>query len=75
MSVMYEVDQAPLRDLEADNFHHPVFTCLNPKGEIAPGMSANMEWIFSPLESKTYSVRKFIFLSAFIYCPINSIVC
>ena len=56
MSVLYEVDMTPLRILESENFHHPILTCLNPKGEIAPGMSSNLEWIFSPLESKTYSV-------------------
>ena len=57
MSVLYEVDLSPLRSLESENFHHPILTCLNPSGEIAPGMSSNLEWIFSPLESKTYSVK------------------
>lgn len=56
MSVMYEVDLAPLQSLETENYEHPILSCLNPKGEIPPGMSSNLEWIFSPLESKTYIV-------------------
>ena len=56
MSVLYEVDLSPLLLLETENFNHPILTCLNPKGEIAPGMSSNLEWVFSPLESKTYTV-------------------
>ncbi|CAK8673924.1 unnamed protein product [Clavelina lepadiformis] len=56
MAAIYEVDLAPLHLLESSNYDHPVFTCLNPQGEISPGTSANLEWIFSPLESKTYVV-------------------
>lgn len=33
-----------------------MFECLSPYGEIGPGMTANIEWRFSPLEAKTYTV-------------------
>ncbi|XP_076731494.1 cilia- and flagella-associated protein 65 isoform X2 [Maylandia zebra] len=54
--VCYEVDTAVLSQLQADNFDHPVLRCLNPQGEIPPGKTAKLEWIFSPLEAKTYHV-------------------
>ncbi|XP_041857030.1 cilia- and flagella-associated protein 65 isoform X2 [Melanotaenia boesemani] len=52
--VHYEVDTAALEQLQVDNFNHPVLRCLNPKGEILPGKTALLEWIFSPLEAKMY---------------------
>lgn len=54
--VCYEVDTAVLSQLQADNFDHPVLRCHNPQGEIPPGKTAVLEWIFSPLEAKTYHV-------------------
>ena len=56
VSVIYDVDLSPLKQLEQDNFNHPVLTCLNPSGEIIPGTNGSLEWVFSPLESKTYEV-------------------
>lgn len=58
MAVIYEVDMEPLRELQESNYNHPVLTCLNPRGEIPPGTSSNLEWIFSPLESKSYMVSE-----------------
>lgn len=55
--VCYDVDTAVLSQLQDDNFDHPVLRCLNPQGEIPPGKTAKLEWIFSPLEAKTYHVR------------------
>nr|XP_023695931.1 cilia- and flagella-associated protein 65 isoform X2 [Paramormyrops kingsleyae] len=52
----YRVDITPLQQLTADNFGHPVLQCLNPSGEVQPGLVASLLWIFSPLEAKTYSV-------------------
>ncbi|XP_056144876.1 cilia- and flagella-associated protein 65 [Lampris incognitus] len=52
----YEVDTAPLRQLQTDNFNHPVLDCLNPRGEVPPGKTAMLEWVFSPLEAKIYKV-------------------
>uniref|UniRef100_H2Y6N0 Abnormal spindle-like microcephaly-associated protein ASH domain-containing protein n=1 Tax=Ciona savignyi TaxID=51511 RepID=H2Y6N0_CIOSA len=55
VALIYEVDTAPLHELQS-HYDHPILTCINPRGEILPGSSANLEWIFSPLESKTYTV-------------------
>ncbi|XP_045910743.1 cilia- and flagella-associated protein 65 isoform X2 [Micropterus dolomieu] len=52
--VRYEVDTSALSQLQVDNFNHPVLCCLNPKGEVLPGKTAMLEWIFSPLEAKMY---------------------
>ncbi|KAJ8383584.1 hypothetical protein AAFF_G00216570 [Aldrovandia affinis] len=52
----YHVDTAPLERLTEDNFGHSVLQCLTPRGEIQPGHTARLEWTFSPLETKTYSV-------------------
>ena len=54
VTVKYKIDVSPLQALQEENFDHPVFECLNPKGEILPGRSVNIEWKFSPLEAKTY---------------------
>ncbi|XP_068428766.1 cilia- and flagella-associated protein 65 isoform X2 [Clinocottus analis] len=54
--VRYEVDTAVLSQLKVDNFNHPVLVCLNPEGEVLPGKTATLEWIFSPLEAKVYHV-------------------
>ncbi|XP_028847047.1 cilia- and flagella-associated protein 65 isoform X2 [Denticeps clupeoides] len=56
LPLTYHVDTGPLEQLTAENFGHPVLTCLNPHGEVEPGHAALMEWLFSPLEAKTYSV-------------------
>ncbi|XP_053117944.1 cilia- and flagella-associated protein 65 isoform X2 [Hemicordylus capensis] len=55
-SVVYEIQLDTLMKVQQENYHHLVFNCLNPKGEIAPGLTAQTEWIFSPLEAKMYSV-------------------
>ncbi|XP_036966082.1 cilia- and flagella-associated protein 65 isoform X1 [Acanthopagrus latus] len=52
--VRYEVDSAALSQLQEDNFNHPVLCCLSPHGEVLPGKTATLEWIFSPLEAKMY---------------------
>lgn len=64
--VRYEVDVATLAQLQADNFNHPVLCCLNPEGEVAPGKTTTLKWIFSPLEAKTYHVRMELSPSPFI---------
>ena len=38
------------------NYGCRVFECLNPVGEIQPGGSALIHWVFAPLEAKTYMV-------------------
>ncbi|XP_070832675.1 LOW QUALITY PROTEIN: cilia- and flagella-associated protein 65 [Chaetodon trifascialis] len=55
--VHYEVDSAALSKLRFDNFNHPLLCCLNPAGEVLPGKTAMLEWIFSPLEAKMYHME------------------
>ncbi|XP_035294734.1 cilia- and flagella-associated protein 65 isoform X2 [Cricetulus griseus] len=54
--VTYEVQVSVLSQVQEKNFDHPIFCCLNPKGEIQPGTTARILWIFSPIEAKTYMV-------------------
>ncbi|XP_075685231.1 cilia- and flagella-associated protein 65 isoform X2 [Rhinoderma darwinii] len=56
VAVIYEIQLEPLREVQEQNYHHPIFQCLNPRGEILPGATAFVDWIFSPLEAKTYWV-------------------
>ncbi|XP_048341402.1 LOW QUALITY PROTEIN: cilia- and flagella-associated protein 65 [Sphaerodactylus townsendi] len=55
--VAYEIQVDALMEVQEENQQHAVFVCLNPKGEIGPGLTAHTEWIFSPLEAKMYSVN------------------
>lgn len=57
MPVLFEVQLDSIMRIQRDNFQHPVFVCLTPRGEIPPGTTGQIEWIFSPLEARTYSVR------------------
>ncbi|NWV79103.1 CFA65 protein, partial [Dasyornis broadbenti] len=54
--VTFEVQLDNIVKIQEKNFQHPVFVCLTPRGEIPPGETGHIEWIFSPLEPKTYSV-------------------
>lgn len=56
MPVCYEIPPEPMQRICEENFQHPVFVCLNPKGQIGPGTMGHIEWVFSPLEARTYSV-------------------
>ncbi|NWJ00164.1 CFA65 protein, partial [Crypturellus undulatus] len=56
MPVMFEVQLDNVERLQEENFQHPVFVCLTPRGEIPPGTTDHIEWIFSPLEARMYSV-------------------
>ncbi|XP_041807029.1 cilia- and flagella-associated protein 65 [Chelmon rostratus] len=55
--VRYEVDSTVLSQLQIENFNHPVLCCLSPEGEVLPGKTAMLEWIFSPLEAKMYHME------------------
>ncbi|NXK29229.1 CFA65 protein, partial [Arenaria interpres] len=55
MPVMFEVQLDNIVRTQ-ENFQHPVFVCLTPRGEIPPGTTGHIEWIFSPLEAKIYFV-------------------
>lgn len=67
MAVMYEVNVAPLVELQSANYNYPILTCLNPQGEVLPGTCANIEFIFAPLEAKTYSVSTTVTLVYILY--------
>ncbi|XP_044890430.1 cilia- and flagella-associated protein 65 isoform X2 [Felis catus] len=54
--VTYEIQTNILSQVQEKNFDHPIFSCLNPQGEIQPGSTAQVLWIFSPIEAKTYTV-------------------
>ncbi|KAJ8253006.1 hypothetical protein GJAV_G00208100 [Gymnothorax javanicus] len=54
--VKFHIDTSPLEQLKEENFGHPVLQCLTPRGEVQPGHTASLEWIFSPLEAKTYTL-------------------
>ncbi|XP_061923625.1 cilia- and flagella-associated protein 65 isoform X2 [Entelurus aequoreus] len=54
--VRYEVDAGVLSQLQENNFNQPLLCCLNPVGEILPGKTASLEFIFSPLEAKMHSM-------------------
>ncbi|NXW40579.1 CFA65 protein, partial [Nyctiprogne leucopyga] len=55
MPVMFEVQMDNIVKIQ-ENFQHPVFVCLSPRGEIPPGTTGHIEWIFSPLEARMYLV-------------------
>ncbi|NWX21409.1 CFA65 protein, partial [Aegotheles bennettii] len=54
--VMFEVQLDNIARIQEENFQHSVFVCLTPRGEIPPGTVGHLEWIFSPLEARTYLV-------------------
>ncbi|NXN79821.1 CFA65 protein, partial [Bombycilla garrulus] len=56
MPVTFEVQLDNIVKIQEKNFQHAVFVCLTPRGEIPPGETGHIEWIFSPLEAKTYTV-------------------
>ncbi|NXD27312.1 CFA65 protein, partial [Spelaeornis formosus] len=56
MPVTFEVQLDNIAKIKEKNFQHPVFVCLTPRGEILPGETGHIEWVFSPLEAKTYTV-------------------
>ncbi|XP_009909465.2 cilia- and flagella-associated protein 65 [Dryobates pubescens] len=54
--VTFEVQLDNVVRIQKNNFGHPVFVCLTPRGEIPPGTTGHIEWVFSPLEARTYMV-------------------
>lgn len=55
--VKFEIDTSPLEMLKSENFDHMILECLTPTGVIAPGHSFSVEWVFYPLEARTYQVN------------------
>ncbi|XP_033103427.1 cilia- and flagella-associated protein 65-like [Anneissia japonica] len=56
VEVTYQLDLTALEYVKEENYNHKIFECLNPSGVIQAGQTANVQWVFSPLESKTYMV-------------------
>lgn len=54
--VRFEIDCTQLHRLQSENFDHAIFECLTMRGEIRPQQNFAVEWKFSPLEAKTYTV-------------------
>ena len=54
--VGYKVDVSVLNDLTAQNYLMPVFECLQSIGNIFPGRTLPLEFIFAPIEAKKYTV-------------------
>ncbi|KFO91785.1 Coiled-coil domain-containing protein 108, partial [Buceros rhinoceros silvestris] len=54
--VIFEAQLDNITRIQKENFQHPVFDCLTPRGEIPPGTTGHMEWVFSPLEARMYSI-------------------
>ncbi|XP_056664049.1 cilia- and flagella-associated protein 65 isoform X2 [Monodelphis domestica] len=54
--VLYDIQLDVLWNVQNKNFQHPIFQCLNPHGDIQPGKTTQVFWIFSPIEAKTYAV-------------------
>lgn len=52
----YEIDVGVLSNLTEANYLMPIFECLKPAGFILPGTTLPLEFVFSPMEAKRYSV-------------------
>ena len=52
----YEIDLGVLTHLTKENFSMPIFECLEPAGYIPPATTLPLEFVFSPIEAKRYSV-------------------
>ena len=55
-AVSYTVDTRPLDDLQTSNYLMSILKCLQPQGEVPSGCSVALEFVFSPLEAKKYTV-------------------
>lgn len=53
----YHLNMAPLVQMQKSNYGFRVLWCLNPTGVIPPMESVLVNWLFQPLESKTYTVE------------------
>ena len=56
VEITYEVDTATVRHLSHANLGMNILSIVNPKGDIPPRSSVFLEWIFNPLESKSYEI-------------------
>jgi len=54
--VEYRVDTNPLEELKDSNYLMSILECLQPNGEIPAGRTIPLQFVFSPLEAKKYTV-------------------
>ena len=52
--ISYAVDLAPVEALNAAAWNFPVLTCKNPRGVVPAFGTALINWVFQPVEAKTY---------------------
>lgn len=52
----YEIGVGVLSHLTEENYLMPIFECLEPTGYIPPATTLPLEFVFSPMEAKRYSV-------------------
>ncbi len=67
VGVNYEIDTRPLEELNQFNYSMIIFQCLQPKGLIAPHSSLPVEFVFSPLEAKQYTVRELVCVYVIVF--------
>uniref|UniRef100_UPI00358F95A4 cilia- and flagella-associated protein 65 n=1 Tax=Myxine glutinosa TaxID=7769 RepID=UPI00358F95A4 len=56
LPLSFEIQTDVLFELQENNFSHAVLECLTPRGQIPGTSSFLLQWLFSPLEPKTYLV-------------------
>ena len=61
--VRYDLDLSAVEDLNADAWDFPVFTCVETTGVVPARGSALVNWVFQPVEEKTYECRVGVRLS------------
>ena len=61
--VRYDLDLSAVEDLNADAWDFPVFTCVERTGVVPARGSALVNWVFQPVEEKTYECRVGVRLS------------
>ena len=56
----YRIDTQPLEVLRESNYFMSILECLQPSGEIPAGRTIPVQFVFSPLEAKRYTVGHFV---------------
>lgn len=59
----FAFDLRPLEALRNEQFAHSVVECLEHTGTVLPGVKHLVQWKFSPLEEKVYTVPFILIIS------------
>ena len=62
-ALRYDLDLARVEDLNADAWDFPVLTCVERSGVVPARGSALVNWVFQPVEEKTYECEVGVRLS------------